>query len=323
MAGVAGWVVSCRDGPRARRFGLNGNLSLLKDMAVPWRWAEIGEGRGSCSISAVQRSDDRIRWPAADDGLVRLTVLRGLIQVQVQICIMVGGGGTNMTGVSRRWSVGDEGVLVGFLRWWGDGVKQLHVWAGRFGCHLGWSNWACFEEINPIKAVMFFTSYFLFFVVEISHHFLMVEGGLSRFSILFLLLCFLAVVDTGGLCPGKRAQRTMFVLIRRRVPCFVKWSQPPSGKMKLGVTGYSRWHHSRKADRYCNLWLCMSGIFPVCRQNCKANGVANDALFAKWCLLECIDFVDMPNVNLGCSYSMGFRHNVPPLYSEVALMVMA
>ncbi|KAL6142988.1 hypothetical protein ACLB2K_061263 [Fragaria x ananassa] len=207
MAGVAGWVVSCRDGPRARRFGLNGNLSLLKDMAVPWRWAEIGEGRGSCSISAVQRSDDRIRWPTADDGLVRLTVLRGLIQVQVQICIMVGGGGTNMTGVSRRWSVGDEGVLVGFLRWWGDGVKQLHVWAGRFGCHL-------------------------------------------------------AVVDTGGLCPGKRAQRTMFVLIRRRVSCFVKWSQPPSGKMKLGVTGYSRWHHSRKADRYCNLWLYMSGIFP-------------------------------------------------------------
>ncbi|KAL6202031.1 hypothetical protein ACLB2K_025742 [Fragaria x ananassa] len=58
-------------------------------------------------------------------------------------------------------------------------------------------------------------------------------------------------------------------------------SEPPSGKIKLGVTGYSQWHHSRKADRYCNLWLYMSGIFMIYRQNYKANGVANDALFAK------------------------------------------
>ncbi|KAL6184722.1 hypothetical protein ACLB2K_046122 [Fragaria x ananassa] len=46
----------------------------------------------------------------------------------------------------------------------------------------------------------------------------------------------------------------------------------------------------------------------VCRQNCKSNRAVNDAFLVKWSLLKCID---MSNVSLGCSYSMGFRHNVP------------
>ncbi|KAL6212106.1 hypothetical protein ACLB2K_017327 [Fragaria x ananassa] len=63
----------------------------------------------------------------------------------------------------------------------------------------------------------------------------------------------------GGLCPGKRTKRAMFIIMRWRVPCLVKWSQPPSGKIKLGVTGYSQWHHNWKTDRYYNLWFYMSG----------------------------------------------------------------
>lgn len=53
----------------------------------------------------------------------------------------------------------------------------------------------------------------------------------------------------------------------------------------------------------------MSGIFSVCRQVYKTNRVSNDALFVKWCLLECLDFVDMPNM-LGC-YNMRFRQMSP------------
>ena len=53
-----------------------------------------------------------------------------------------------------------------------------------------------------------------------------------------------------------------------------------------------------------------------------ANGVANDALFAKWCLLECIGFVKTPDIISGC-HNMGFRLNVPPLYSAVSLMATA
>ncbi|KAL6180383.1 hypothetical protein ACLB2K_047046 [Fragaria x ananassa] len=48
---------------------------------------------------------------------------------------------------------------------------------------------------------------------------------------------FLVVLNTGGLCSGKCMQCAMFALMRRRVLCVVKWSQPPSGRMKLRATG--------------------------------------------------------------------------------------
>ncbi|PRQ41484.1 hypothetical protein RchiOBHm_Chr3g0447381 [Rosa chinensis] len=44
------------------------------------------------------------------------------------------------------------------------------------------------------------------------------------------------VVGRCGLCPGLRTLCALSALIRRRVSCFVKWSQPPSSKMKLSAT---------------------------------------------------------------------------------------
>ena len=46
----------------------------------------------------------------------------------------------------------------------GDRVKLLQVWVGRFGCHLGLPNWACFEEISLVRAVMSQAGLILFYV---------------------------------------------------------------------------------------------------------------------------------------------------------------
>ncbi|PRQ25197.1 hypothetical protein RchiOBHm_Chr6g0280951 [Rosa chinensis] len=118
-----------------------------------------------------------------------------------------------------------------------------------------------------------------------------------------------------GLRPGLRTLRAMSALGRRRVPYFVKWSQPLSGRMKLSVTElYFQWQHTRKADSIGYSWLQVSIIFSVCHHNCKANGVARRALFAKGCMLECI-FIDETLViisggSLEAYCNLGLRHYV-------------
>ena len=59
--------------------------------------------------------------------------------------------------------------------------------------------------------------------------------------------------------------------------------------------------------RHSNLWLCISIVFLVCRKNCKANGVANNALLAKRCLIKCIGFVETPDIISGCVCNTGCR----------------
>ncbi|PRQ38346.1 hypothetical protein RchiOBHm_Chr4g0412841 [Rosa chinensis] len=87
--------------------------------------------------------------------------------------------------------------------------------------------------------------------------------------------------------------------------------------MKLSITSNTfRCQHSGKVD-LSGLWLRVSIIFRVCRQNCKANV----ALFAKWCLLEYVGYVETLDIISGGSCTMGFRHNVPSLYSTVSLIV--
>ncbi|PRQ55971.1 hypothetical protein RchiOBHm_Chr1g0330531 [Rosa chinensis] len=98
--------------------------------------------------------------------------------------------------------------------------------------------------------------------------------------------------------------------------------------MKLSVTEIVfRWQHSGKADRNSKLWLRVCKIFLVCHHLCKANRVANDALFANWCSLEYIFSVETLVMISGCSLhaycNLGFRYHVPPMYSEVSLMVKA
>ncbi|PRQ51065.1 hypothetical protein RchiOBHm_Chr2g0140171 [Rosa chinensis] len=95
-------------------------------------------------------------------------------------------------------------------------------------------------------------------------------------------------VGRRGLCPGLHTLCALSALGRRRVP---KWSQPPSGRMKLSVIGrVFGWQHSGKADLISIIWLRVSIYFPVCHHLCKANRIAKSALFAIWCMVEYIFF---------------------------------
>ncbi|PRQ39215.1 hypothetical protein RchiOBHm_Chr4g0422711 [Rosa chinensis] len=155
------------------------------------------------------------------------------------------------------------------------------------------------------------SAWFRRFVVLFYFYYLVVHGLRA------LIISYQFLVEIGGHCLDMYTQRVLSVLMSRRVPCFVKWLQPPSDMMKLSVTGsILRWQHSGKVG-ILGIWLHVSSIFPVYHHNCKANGVANDALFAKWCLLEYIGYIENPDIILGCSLetycNVGFRKNVPLL----------
>ena len=108
-----------------------------------------------------------------------------------------------------------------------------------------------------------------------------------------------------GLCPDKRTQSVVIALLRQRVLCLVKWSQPLFDRVKSS--------HNGKADIHSLLWLHMSFSFQLCHHVlCKANRVVNDTLFANLLLLECIGCVRSPNIVFRCSCFMGFRLYVPP-----------
>ncbi|PRQ39396.1 hypothetical protein RchiOBHm_Chr4g0424711 [Rosa chinensis] len=97
----------------------------------------------------------------------------------------------------------------------------------------------------------------------------------------------------------------------------VKWTQAPSGRMKRSVDGVtSVRQHSGKAMLFVNMLLRDRIIFPVCHCYVKVNRVVIRALFANWCLLEYIDFVETLGIISGCSldayYNLGFRLHVPP-----------
>ncbi|PRQ55035.1 hypothetical protein RchiOBHm_Chr1g0320181 [Rosa chinensis] len=57
----------------------------------------------------------------------------------------------------------------------------------------------------------------------------------------------------------------------RRVPCFVKWSLPPSGRVRLHATGWRfKWQHDRKAGSMeitlCCIKVAVRVIFPLCHR---------------------------------------------------------
>ncbi|PRQ57700.1 hypothetical protein RchiOBHm_Chr1g0351211 [Rosa chinensis] len=175
---------------------------------------------------------------------------------------------------------------------WRDACRQLFSSIGLSGV------WA----MGPISL------YFMFYCLW----FLLVNCGFMP-----VISPYRVVVGRRGLGPGLHTLCALSALARRRVPCFVKWSQPPSGRMKLSVTEIVfRWQHSGKADRNSKLWLRVSKIFLVCHHLCKANRVANDALFANWCSLEYIFSVETLVMISGCSLyaycNLGFKYHVPP-----------
>ncbi|PRQ54980.1 hypothetical protein RchiOBHm_Chr1g0319561 [Rosa chinensis] len=123
---------------------------------------------------------------------------------------------------------------------------------------------------------------------------------LWAFYFLFLFYCFVLVINPYSIPVGRVG---LFALVctlsalsaleRRQV--FIKWAQPPSGKMKQSVFKSSGRKHGRKAD-FIVLWLHMSFIFPICHY-CEANGVAqlsSMSTLASWCMFEYIRLVGVP-----------------------------
>lgn len=152
------------------------------------------------------------------------------------------------------------------------------------------------------------------------------------FLVGFLLLIspYRCRVGLGGLCPVLCTQSVWSALVRWQFGSMIKWTQPPSGRMKRSVSGFiSGQQHSRKAGLTI-LLHSVSFIFPVCHRYCKAIEVASDALvssyslLAIWCLLEYIDLVETTVIISGSSLdtycNLRFRQHVLLLYSIVSLI---
>ncbi|XP_024189368.1 uncharacterized protein LOC112193453 [Rosa chinensis] len=168
----------------------------------------------------------------------------------------------------------------------------------------------------------------LFRPIYFAFSFMLIICFLVLSGFMLIIMSYSRFVGRGGRCPGLCTLSAVSGLGRWQASCIVKWLQPPSGRMKPSVTEFIfRWQHSGKVGIISLLWLRVSIIFPVCRQNCKANGVANCALFASWCVIEYTLLVETSDIisecSLKASYYLGFRLYVPPLYSMVSLMVMA
>ena len=125
-------------------------------------------------------------------------------------------------------------------------------------------------------------------------------------------------------------QCALSALGRRRVLSFVKWSLPPSGRVRLSAAGLifrqqHNWLAAESLDiRICTRVTCLL-CFPLCHRYCKANRVAiGVVLFANWCFLEYMVFVEVLDIIsrflLGAHCIQGFRLYVSPLYSTVSLM---
>ena len=194
--------------------------------------------------------------------------------------------------VVRRWG------------WWLLGLWLLDVfWVGLVGWHLHFrclaGNW-----IWTISLGFCYYFHVLFYI-----YFLVVSGFRP------LISPYQILVGVEGLCPGLRTLCAWSALVRGCA--LVKWSQPPSGKMKRRATGSSGWLHSEKAELIDKLWFGFGMIFLVCRLYCKAISIVSDAILAKWCLFEYIFLLETLAIiarhTLDAYCNLGFSHYVPPL----------
>ena len=223
----------------------------------------------------------------------------------------------------RGW--GDGGrltrlvVRLGLWWWWSDvgsgGDVVVRLVSGWYWAWLtGWN--ILLHSLDDSWALTLLLGIYVYFYA-FHYVYISVLGGLwpliSRYHML---------VGLSGLCPGVCTLCAWFALVRR---CVVKWTYPPSGKMKLSVVRYcSVRQHSGKAILIA-LWHCI--IFPVCHHLCKANRVAVCALFANWCMLEYISFVEtlviIQEVLFMLHVNWGLGIMSPPLYYEVSLLIKA
>ena len=228
--------------------------------------------------------------------------------------------GLRWVAVRRVWGDGcpPTRLMVWLWRWSDRGcnggvtvrVVKLWVWAWLVGLwfllHSLTENWAWSLSVGNCS----------FFHVLCYLYFLAV-GGFRPVISLYQLL-----VGLGELCLGLCTLCALSALVRRCA--LVKWSQPPSGRMKHRATRSPGWLHSEKAELIGKLWLCFSIIFLVCRLYCKAAGIAYDANPAIWRLFEYMFLEESPAIiarhSLEAYCFLGFRHYVPPMYSVVSLL---
>lgn len=115
--------------------------------------------------------------------------------------------------------------------------------------------------------------------------------------------------------PGLRTLGALYGLVRRCV--VVKWTLPPSGRMKRRAAGSFDWLHSRKAELICDLWLCFGlSFWYICHIYCKTDGIAKCVIPANWRKLEYMTLVhtltSIARCSLDAYYFLGFRIYVPP-----------
>lgn len=203
-----------------------------------------------------------------------------------------------------RWSdLGCSGGAVVRVMW-------LWYWAWLAGL------WSLFRSLAKNWAWILSVGIYFYYHVLCYFYFLVVCGFRPVISLYHFM------VGLGELCLGLRTLCAWFALVRWCT--LVKWSQPPSGRMKCRATESFGWLHSEKAELIGNLWLCFSMIFLICRLYCKAVGIAFNAIPAKWRLFEYMFLVETLAIivrrSLDAYCNLGFRHYVPPLYSIVSLI---
>ena len=141
-----------------------------------------------------------------------------------------------------------------------------------------------------------------------------------------VIISYSSFVGVVGLHVRACTLSALSALGRRRVPCFVKWSLPPSGRVRLSVAGlvFQRQHNwiAELSDiRICNQVTCQL-CFPLCHRSSKANRVAICVvLFANWCLFGYMYFgvVESLGIIPGFLYTycnLGFRLHIPLVFDS-------
>lgn len=216
---------------------------------------------------------------------------------EVVLQLRVGDGGGAALVVRGRLSVLGGGASFGM------GLEKHWAWQAFFKTMDG--SWAFVQDFNPLWAVLVYIWVNVYF-----------------FACLFALILgfgyLLFSISRGGFCLCFSTLSAVSGLGRQRVPCIVKWSLSPSGRMRPSVIGiWFWWQHNGKIVFIRIRWLRVSVIYLVCRQSCKANGIAKDALLANWCVeyMFCLIW-GPPFVFFGFINGYGLRVAVTPYFKK-------
>ncbi|PRQ39256.1 hypothetical protein RchiOBHm_Chr4g0423141 [Rosa chinensis] len=286
---------------------LGGSTAALARIFPRAGGGAIGDGDGG---SGVDLLSGRV--------LTRCGMLVVSVVVRKDLCQFLVGDDVGVRDRQRSGGHGGLMVVAGLpvqgLSWAGVrawALRALVLWA----CSWPGCPWAWGFTLGPLGFISFTVVFYLYYLVCLRY-----LRAISPYN-----YC----VGLVGLCVCVCTLSALSALGRRRVPCFVKWSLPPSGRVRLSVAGSLRRQHSRKAVLKLTIMLRCNRvtyrvIFPLCHRYVKANRVASRALFASWCFFEYMYYVEIPDIisghTLDAYCNQGFRLNVPPVYSTVSLI---